>query len=243
MLRSTLSATLVLLPSILLAGDLEVFEIPDADPPNGLYRPDIQDSYPQVNWQTLDVLCLPAGQFKFIRIGNLPDRTAKAPLTITNCAGQTRVGGLGHYYLFVLGGGSHWRLTGEYSEQSGTGHPDLRGHADGRYANSQGSYGILVDDETIDALDTHVQELGEELFSLVEDEGRKQLLLNFSNVEFLSSAALNKLIILDKKVKSHGGKLKLSNLKPEIYEVFVITRLNQLFDIKDDEAEAVKAFG
>ena len=98
----------------------------------------------------------------------------------------------------------------------------------------------FVDRKILDA--ANIQELGEELFTLVEDEGRKQLLLNFSNVEFLSSAALNKLIILDKKVKSHGGKLKLSNLKPEIYEVFVITRLNQLFDIKDDESEAVSAF-
>jgi anti-sigma B factor antagonist len=98
----------------------------------------------------------------------------------------------------------------------------------------------FVDRKILDA--ANIQELGEELFGLVEDEGRKQLLLNFSNVEFLSSAALNKLIILDKKVKSHGGKLKLSNLRPEIYEVFVITRLNQLFDIKDDEADAVKAF-
>ena len=98
----------------------------------------------------------------------------------------------------------------------------------------------FVDRKILDA--ANIQELGEELFGLVEDEGRKQLLLNFSNVEFLSSAALNKLIILDKKVKSHGGKLKLSNLRPEIYEVFVITRLNQLFDIKDDEAQAMKAF-
>ena len=98
----------------------------------------------------------------------------------------------------------------------------------------------FVDRKILDA--ANIQELGEELFALVEDEGRKNLLLNFSNVEFLSSAALNKLIILDKKVKQHSGKLKLSNLRPEIYEVFVITRLNQLFDIKDDEAEAVKAF-
>jgi anti-sigma B factor antagonist len=98
----------------------------------------------------------------------------------------------------------------------------------------------FVDRKILDA--ANIQELGEELFGLVEDEGRKHILLNFSNVEFLSSAALNKLIILDKKVKSHSGKLKLSNLRPEIYEVFVITRLNQLFDIKDDEADAVKAF-
>ncbi|MDZ7789874.1 MAG: hypothetical protein U5L08_05140 [Xanthomonadales bacterium] len=148
MCRSALLAV-PLLPSLAFAGALEVFEIPDADPPNGLYRPDIQASYPQVNWQTLDVLCLPAGQFKFIRIGNLPDRTPQDRLTITNCAGQTRVGGLDHYYLFILGGGSHWRLTGQYSPASGTGHPDYPGHADGQYANSQGSYGILIDDEVV----------------------------------------------------------------------------------------------
>lgn len=86
-----------------------------------------------------------------------------------------------------------------------------------------------------------IVELGEELFSLVERDGCRKLLLNFTEVEFLSSAALNKLIILDKKMKAVGGHLKLSNLRPEIYEIFVITRLTQLFDIRDDEADALAA--
>ncbi len=87
-----------------------------------------------------------------------------------------------------------------------------------------------------------IQELGEELFALIEQQDRKSLLLSFSNVEFLSSAALNKLIIMDKKVKAFGGQLKFSDLKQEILEVFVITRLTQLFDIKENEAEALAAF-
>jgi len=87
-----------------------------------------------------------------------------------------------------------------------------------------------------------IQGLGQELFNLVEDENRSKLLLNFSTVEFLSSAALGKLITLDKKVKAHGGKLKFSNIRPEIYEVFAITKLNKLFDIKEDEADALAAF-
>jgi anti-anti-sigma factor len=95
----------------------------------------------------------------------------------------------------------------------------------------------FVDRKILDA--ANIQELGDELFALVESEERKTLLLNFTNVEFLSSAALNKLIILDKKVKAVSGKLKLSNLKTEIREVFAITRLDQLFDIKDDEADAL----
>ena len=67
-------------------------------------------------------------------------------------------------------------------------------------------------------------------------------MLNFSSVEFLSSAALGKLITLDKKVKVHNSKLKLSNIRPEIYEVFAITKLNKLFDIYDNEADALTAF-
>lgn len=98
----------------------------------------------------------------------------------------------------------------------------------------------FVDRKILD--EAAIQELGRELFQLVEEEGRRNLLLNFSSVEFLSSAALGKLITLDKKVKANNGKLKLSNIRPEIYEVFAITRLNKLFDIKEDEADALADF-
>ncbi len=90
--------------------------------------------------------------------------------------------------------------------------------------------------------DINIQELGQELFRLIEQDGCQKLLLNFSTVDFLSSAALGKLITLDKKVKAHSGAMKLSNIRPEIYEVFAITKLNRLFDIKDDEADALAAF-
>jgi len=87
-----------------------------------------------------------------------------------------------------------------------------------------------------------IMELGEDLIQLVERDGCKDLLLDFSAVEFLSSAALNKLIILDKKVKSNRGQLKLCSMIPEIREVFVITRLNQLFDIVDTREKALAGF-
>lgn len=98
----------------------------------------------------------------------------------------------------------------------------------------------FVDRKILDA--ANILELGEELFSLVETQGCKKLLLSFANVEFLSSAALNKLIILDKKAKAHGSQLRLCNLRPEIHEVFVITRLTQLFDIKTTEDDGLKGY-
>jgi len=87
-----------------------------------------------------------------------------------------------------------------------------------------------------------IQELGSELFGLVEQQQGKGILLDFANVEFLSSAALGKLITLDRKVKAAKGRLKMCNIRPEIFEVFQITKLNKVFDIRKDEADAIKAF-
>lgn len=98
----------------------------------------------------------------------------------------------------------------------------------------------FTDRRILDA--NNIEELGEQLFALVNRPGGRKLLLNFAEVEFLSSAALNKLLILDKKARMLGGKLKLSNLRPEIHEVFVITRLNQLFDIHEEEPGALASF-
>jgi anti-anti-sigma factor len=89
--------------------------------------------------------------------------------------------------------------------------------------------------------EAEIQEFGQELYDLVERQGRKKIILNFANVEFLSSAALGKLIGFDKRVKQNGAELMLSNIRPEIYEVFAITKLTKLFDIKDDEADALAA--
>src|SRR5947209_20277665 len=88
----------------------------------------------------------------------------------------------------------------------------------------------------------NIQIIGEQLFSLVDELGRTKLLLNFGNVEYLSSAALGKFITLNKKVNAAGGRLILCNTDPQIYEVFEITKLNKLFNIQKEEQAALQAF-
>jgi anti-sigma B factor antagonist len=90
--------------------------------------------------------------------------------------------------------------------------------------------------------DLAIQEIGQELLQLAQEEGRNKLLLNFSAVGFMSSAALGKLITLSKKMKTQGGVLKMCEIRPEILEVFAITRLDRLFDIKKDESDALASF-
>jgi len=98
----------------------------------------------------------------------------------------------------------------------------------------------FVDKKIVDS--GSIEQLGEELNSLVTVEKRNMILLNFDGVEFMSSAALNKLISLNTKVKAAAGRLKLCGLRAEIKEVFTITRLDRVFDLRKSEADAVEAF-
>lgn len=99
----------------------------------------------------------------------------------------------------------------------------------------------FVDKRILD--EQNIQAIGEQLFGLVEEQGHKKVLLNFANVEYLSSAALGKLITLNKKVAAARGKLVLCTIDPTIYEVFEITKLNKIFDIRKDEQAGLQGFG
>jgi anti-sigma B factor antagonist len=96
----------------------------------------------------------------------------------------------------------------------------------------------FVDRKILD--ETNIQIIGYELFALVDTDGRRKIIVDFSNVEYFSSAALGKLITLDKKAKAAKSKLRLCSIRPDIYEVFVITRLNKLFEIKDTREQALE---
>ena len=87
-----------------------------------------------------------------------------------------------------------------------------------------------------------MQELAQELNSLLEQADSKHLVLDLSRVEFISSAALNRLIHFQKRVRDAGGSMKLCNLRREIESVFVATRLNQVFDIQKDVSAALASY-
>ena len=88
---------------------------------------------------------------------------------------------------------------------------------------------------------TDAKAAGEEMISIVQSGNCKDLLLDFHDVEFVSSALLNMLIILDKHVRAAQGKLRLTNLCVEILELFALTRLNKKFDISTNVPEASDA--
>ena len=90
--------------------------------------------------------------------------------------------------------------------------------------------------------EANIAEIGNSLVALIEEVDVPKLLLDFSAVDHLSSAALGKLIDANNKIKGKSGQLRLTNIKPQILEVFVITKLNKLFRIFPSRAEALASF-
>lgn len=90
--------------------------------------------------------------------------------------------------------------------------------------------------------EANITEIGAALTSLVEASKRPKMMLDFQNVDHLSSAALGMLINVNQKIKLQSGELRLVNIKPQIVEVFMITRLNKLFKIFPNREEALESF-
>ncbi|HUW20253.1 MAG TPA: STAS domain-containing protein [Sedimentisphaerales bacterium] len=84
-----------------------------------------------------------------------------------------------------------------------------------------------------------VRALQESIMSVIDQSRRINLVLDFRNVRFLSSAVLGLLIRVSKKVYENDGQLKLCSISPKLHEIFKITRLTKIFDIHPDVESAL----
>ena len=83
--------------------------------------------------------------------------------------------------------------------------------------------------------------LGEELLELVKAENQN-IIVNFENVSFMSSAMIGKLIHFSTRCKEEQLKLRLCNINENVMTVFTLMNLQKVFKIDSDESDAVAAF-
>lgn len=76
---------------------------------------------------------------------------------------------------------------------------------------------------------------------LLEEAVATNFVLNFENVKFLSSAVLRVLMKINTGVAKRQGKHRLCCIQPKIMDVFKITRLDKVFDIRRNVDEAVES--
>jgi anti-anti-sigma factor len=83
------------------------------------------------------------------------------------------------------------------------------------------------------------------LHQLVKDQldsGRRNILLNFKNVEFIDSFGVGEILASYISTHNLGGKLKLAKISKKIYLVFQVTMLTKVLDIFDEENVALESF-
>ena len=76
----------------------------------------------------------------------------------------------------------------------------------------------------------------------VTNKGNKKIVLNLQDVNYIDSSGIGELVSAFTTTKNQGGELKLLNLTKKVNDLLQITKLYTVFDVKDDEASAVKSF-
>jgi anti-sigma B factor antagonist len=89
--------------------------------------------------------------------------------------------------------------------------------------------------------ESRIESLAHELGALITDGTNKNLILNFQNVGFMSSAMLGKLISFGKKCKTGQVNLRLCGINENIGQVFKLMKLDKVFKIDKDETASLKS--
>ncbi|MFP6581788.1 MAG: STAS domain-containing protein [Candidatus Hydrogenedentota bacterium] len=82
---------------------------------------------------------------------------------------------------------------------------------------------------------TNVASFGAQALAYVEEHPNPKLIINFENINYMSSAGLTELLRINEALKPDGEPVHLWGLNNDIYNVFRITNLDKMFTIHNDD--------
>jgi anti-sigma B factor antagonist len=85
------------------------------------------------------------------------------------------------------------------------------------------------------------QELKQQVIDAL-DGGARKFVVDFSKTGYIDSSGLGVLVSLSKKIREHGGDLRLAGLNEDLQTLFELTKLDTLFAITRTTQEALAAF-
>jgi anti-sigma B factor antagonist len=87
-----------------------------------------------------------------------------------------------------------------------------------------------------------LETIGSRLYKLIDEEDHRHLILDFSNVQYLSSQAIGIVMSIYKKVSAlKRGNLILCGINDKLAELLRITRLDKVLTVKASQKEALQA--
>jgi len=91
-------------------------------------------------------------------------------------------------------------------------------------------------------LDAHTAQVLERTIEELVKDGRVKIVVNFRDLEYISSAGLGVFMVFIEEIRNGGGDIKLVELKPKVFTVFDLLGFPMLFDILQHEEEALLKF-
>lgn len=101
------------------------------------------------------------------------------------------------------------------------------------------SYDVL---ELSGELDAHTASQLENSLKNLIDREKHQIIVNCEDLDYIASAGLGVFMAYIEDVRSLGGDIKLTNMNSKVYNVFDLLGFPTLYDILDDESEAIEKF-
>jgi anti-sigma B factor antagonist len=81
-----------------------------------------------------------------------------------------------------------------------------------------------------------------ELIDRALQDGKTKILLDLGGVSTIDSSGIGEMVACYTTVTKHDGQLKLVHLSPKINDIMQVTQLITVFDVFDDEQEALSSF-
>ncbi|RMD49859.1 MAG: anti-sigma factor antagonist [Ignavibacteria bacterium] len=91
-------------------------------------------------------------------------------------------------------------------------------------------------------LDAHTAPDLEDAFNKLIENNRFKVVINFSNLNYISSAGLGVFMAYVETMRENKGDIKFSNLKPDVYNIFDLLGFPMLYEFYNEESEAVAKF-
>lgn len=91
-------------------------------------------------------------------------------------------------------------------------------------------------------LDAHTASDLERAVQKLIDERRYKIIVNFRELTYISSAGLGVFMGFIEEVRSNGGDIKLTSMSPKIFRVFDLLGFPTLYEIRDEENQALQSF-
>lgn len=91
-------------------------------------------------------------------------------------------------------------------------------------------------------LDAHTAPELEAAIENLINQGRNKIVVGFAKLDYISSAGLGVFMAFIEDIRSKGGDIKLSNMQAKVFSVFDLLGFPLLFEIFDNEREAIMKF-